>query len=363
MSMDEKLLNKQIKGLLIGTAVGDAIGLPREGLSANRAKKLFGSKLQHSLIVTPWGRIGLCSDDTEHAVMVGQCLLELNENRDNFLKLLARHMRCWFLTLPFGIGMATLKACFKLCLGINPHKTGVKSAGNGAVMRAPIIGWFFADNMQMMKKTLQESTYITHSDSRAFEGAWTIAMAARYATNHQPQIAPVDAFFSELLPTLKGEELINSLRVAQSKLLENATLSEYLILLNLPKNGITGYVNYTVPATIYAWLRYYGDYEKTISELVIAGGDTDTNAAVAGALAGLVIGCDKTPTCWIKGISDWPMSIKYMNRLSGLLVNKKLYPNKKLKNRPLNLLFLLGRNIIFLAVILMHGVRRLFPPY
>lgn len=184
MDMDEKLLNKQIKGLLIGTAVGDAIGLPREGLSANRAKKLFGSKLQHSLIVTPWGRIGLCSDDTEHAVMVGQCLLELNENRDNFLKLLARHMRCWFLTLPFGIGMATLKACFKLCLGINPNKTGVKSAGNGAVMRAPIIGLFFADNMQMMKKTLQESTYITHSDSRAFEGAWTIAMAARYAANH-----------------------------------------------------------------------------------------------------------------------------------------------------------------------------------
>lgn len=363
MDMDEKLLNKQIKGLLIGTAVGDAIGLPREGLSANRAKKLFGSKLQHSLIVTPLGRIGLCSDDTEHAVMVGQCLLELNENRDNFLKLLARHMRCWFLTLPFGIGMATLKACFKLCLGINPHKTGVKSAGNGAVMRAPIIGWFFADNMQMMKKTLQESTYITHSDSRAFEGAWTISMAARYATNHQPQIAPVDAFFSELLPTLKGEELINSLRVAQSKLLENATLSEYLILLGLPKNGITGYVNYTVPSTIYAWLRYYGDYEKTISELVIAGGDTDTNAAIAGALCGITADFGSMPNQWLLGIKDQPLSLSYLEKLSSALADKKLNMSKKFKPYRLNMILISLRNIIFLLIILTHGIRRLLPPY
>lgn len=361
--MEKKLSTKQITGLLVGTAIGDAIGLPREGLSPKRAYKLFGGKLQHSLIVTPWERIGLCSDDTEHAVIVGQCLLDMNCDADNFIKLLADRLRWWFLTLPTGLGMATLKACTKLCLGINPNKAGISSAGNGAVMRAPIIGWFFANDLAMMKQVLMQSTVITHLDPRAYEGAWVVAMAVRYLVNNQPINAPIDSFFEEVFSTIKGEELIQHLLLAKEKLHEQLELDEYLSLLHLDKQGITGYVNHTVPAVIYAWLRYYGDYQKTITSLVLAGGDTDTNAAIAGALVGVTVGEDAIPKDWVVGVNDWPMTMNYIKKLSMALANKKLNPNKKLSIKPLNKLFLLLRNLIFLLIILAHGLRRLLPPY
>ena len=55
------------EGVLLGTMAGDALGLPREGLSARRTRRLFGgAPLRHRLLL---GR-GLCSDDTEHACMV-----------------------------------------------------------------------------------------------------------------------------------------------------------------------------------------------------------------------------------------------------------------------------------------------------
>ena len=52
-------LEDRITGILIGTAVGDAIGLPYEGISRRRAKRLLSGKLRHRLF---FGR-GMVSDD------------------------------------------------------------------------------------------------------------------------------------------------------------------------------------------------------------------------------------------------------------------------------------------------------------
>lgn len=54
-------------GVMIGTAVGDALGLPMEGLSARRQRKLFAPPLKQRFV----GRYGMISDDTEHTFMVG----------------------------------------------------------------------------------------------------------------------------------------------------------------------------------------------------------------------------------------------------------------------------------------------------
>ncbi len=66
----------RIAGVLLGTAVGDAIELPREGLSRRRAERLFGPPpLTHRFI---FGR-GMGSDDTEHACMTASFRVAYNE--------------------------------------------------------------------------------------------------------------------------------------------------------------------------------------------------------------------------------------------------------------------------------------------
>ncbi|MCO6520231.1 MAG: ADP-ribosylglycohydrolase family protein [Snodgrassella sp.] len=360
--MQETQSAQQITGLLLGTAVGDAIGLAREGLTPKRASRLFDNQIQHSLIVTPWGRAGLCSDDTEHAVMVAQSLLSGHQNADDFSRQLASRLRRWFLTLPAGLGMATLKACSKLCLGISPAKSGIRSAGNGAAMRAPVIGWFFADNPVTMREIVRAATIITHTDPRAEEGAWVIAMAARQAREQQSQ-APIDSFFADIMPSLNGQQLTCQLQLAQQKLQQQAELSDYLLALQLEKKGVTGYINNTVPAVIYAWLRYYGNYEQTISALIHAGGDTDTTAAIAGALAGIQSGEAGIPAHWLAGVKEWPMSIDYLRKLSSALATSKHHPEQTIILRQPSLLPLLGRNLLFFCIIMLHGFRRLLPPY
>lgn len=56
--------------VLLGTAVGDSIGLPTEGLSPKAIAHRWKGQWRQRLL---FGR-GMVSDDTEHTVFVGQCL-------------------------------------------------------------------------------------------------------------------------------------------------------------------------------------------------------------------------------------------------------------------------------------------------
>jgi len=131
---------RALSGVLIGTAVGDALGLPFEGLSAQRQEKLRRRPLQHQLVAG----FGMVSDDTEHTWMIAQSLLKSHGNVNGFQRSFASALRWWLLRLPAGVGFATLRAILKLWAGISPHKSGVFSAGNGPAMRSAILGVYFS---------------------------------------------------------------------------------------------------------------------------------------------------------------------------------------------------------------------------
>ena len=126
----------RIKSCLIGTAVGDALGLPYENLSAERGQRLIGCPDRYRFFLGH----GMVSDDTEHACIVAQCLIASVGDDAVFERELAQRLRRWFLLLPAGIGGATFRSCLKLCLGFSPQRSGVFSAGNGPAMRAAILG-------------------------------------------------------------------------------------------------------------------------------------------------------------------------------------------------------------------------------
>ena len=100
-------MNKDaIIGCLLGTAVGDAIGLPREGLSSRRAARLYGDPISHRFIL---GR-GMVSDDTDLTLFVAQSLTESPDDPVLFQRRLARRFRWWLMGMPAGVGFATLKS-------------------------------------------------------------------------------------------------------------------------------------------------------------------------------------------------------------------------------------------------------------
>jgi ADP-ribosyl-[dinitrogen reductase] hydrolase len=273
-----ELTRKQFAGLLLGTAVGDALGLPAEGLSPNRIQKLWKGEWRMRLLFDR----GMVSDDTEHTFLVAQALLTSPTDPLAFRNGLAARLRWWFLSLPAGVGMATARACLKLWLGVSPERSGVFSAGNGPAMRSAIIGAFFSNDPQKRRAFVIASTRLTHTDPRAETAALAISEAAAWNVGRQGALC---GFHQRLQACGNGLEWSQICQRLGEAVKAKETVRDFSRSLGLER-GVTGYAFHTVPVAIYAWLRHRDDFQKAMTETLPCGGDTDTVGAIVGALIG-----------------------------------------------------------------------------
>ena len=349
---------KTITGCLLGTAVGDAIGLSYEGLSPQRLIKLYPTLNQYHFIL---GK-GMVSDDTEHTCLVAQSLIMSQGEVETFTSHFAWKLKFWLLGLPAGIGFGTLRAILKLWLGFSPAKSGVFSAGNGAAMRSPILGVCYGHDEQKLIAIVKAATLITHTDPKATFGAIAVALAAYLSSLNQP-ITP-QQYLAKLKDLLKAEpaaELISLIEKAVASVLAGQATTTFAQSLGLEK-GISGYVYHTVPVVIHVWLKNPDDYQTAIGEILSCGGDTDTTAAIVGGIIGARVGEQGIPKLWLDNLWEFPRNIKWMKKL-GQRLNQTLIQKRKQSSLPVSIISVLLRNAIFMLIVLGHGFRRLLPPY
>jgi ADP-ribosyl-[dinitrogen reductase] hydrolase len=303
------------------------------------------------------------SDDTEHALFVAQSLLEEPEDPGRFQRRLARRLRWWFACLPAGIGRATARSCLKLWIGFPPTRSGVFSAGNGPAMRSATIGAYFHDRLEMIERFTRASTELTHTDPKALVGALAIARLAAWAVRRESQQAPDAAAIVSLLSELAPDDADwqRAIERFSAALNRRLTVPQYAASLDLTR-GVTGYMFHTVPVAAYAWIRHHGDFRATLEAVLDCGGDTDTVGAIAAALAGATVGEQGIPPEWLRGIVDWPRSIKLLRAVANRLGNQ-LQSGSPQGKVSYFWPAVLPRNLIFLGVVLLHGLRRLAPPY
>lgn len=347
---DSVALQRAFEGCLMGCAVGDSIALPYEGLSRRRVAKLLKVPVSHRLI---FGN-GMVSDDTDHTVFVAQSLMAGRQDVGRFRSALAWRLRLWFATLPAGIGFATLRSIVLLWLGVPPTKSGVRSAGNGPSMRSAIIGCFWHHDAEARRRYVEASTYVTHRDKVALAGASAVAEIAARLAGRQWVAKPA---LDELETCLRG---VSAEPDWQSTVTTIRTVCEGSDPLDAASahfgpTGVSGYTLHSVPFAIVAWYVCFRDFRATVEAAIRAGGDTDTIAAIAGALSGISVGSEGIPQRWIERLSDWPHGTSYLRKLAAQLALKQ--------GRAAFRIGLFPRSPMFIGVILSHGVRRLFPPY
>jgi ADP-ribosyl-[dinitrogen reductase] hydrolase len=131
------------------------------------------------------------------------------------------------------------------------------------------------------------------------------------------------------------------------------------------EKGVTGYINHTVPVALFCWLRWPGDFRCALEEVILLGGDADTTGAIVGALAGATVGRLGIPSDWLSGIVEWPRSVHWIGKLAERLVQTIQAPATVPRQKPISLAWpaVLFRNLFFLLIVLVHGFRRLVPPY
>lgn len=343
-----------IAGCLIGTAVGDALGLPYEGLSAQRAERLLGPPDRYRFL---FGR-GMVSDDTEHSVMVAQALAVSRADVRTFARALAWRMRIWLLGLPAGVGFATLRACLKLWMGFPPSKSGVHSAGNGPAMRSAILG-VAVDDLELMGQLVEASARLTHTDPAASHGALVVALGARLAATRER----VDVHeFLAVAETLVGAgTMLDLLEAVARSIAAGEDTRRFAESMGLGR-GVSGYVNHTVPACIHAWLSNQDSFEQALRTIIECGGDADSTAAIVGGIMGAKCGPDGIPPAWRDGLFEWPFNHVWLARLADGLASR-LAGNHTDLSFGYPVLRRLPRNVFFLIVVLFHGLRRLLPPY
>lgn len=335
-----------ILGSLLGTAVGDALGLPYEGMSRERVRA-FGEIRQRFL----FGR-GMFSDDTEHTLMLAAAMHAHRENLTAFQRCFAWKLRWWLLGLPAGVGLSTAKAILRLWLCFPPTKSGVRSAGNGAAMRSAIVGAFWTDDDAKRREFALAACRITHTDPRAEESAILVAEAASMAAKG----LSTEEVLSTLEMFVTSDEMKTRFAALKASLEAGTSVLDYAAQIGCG-HGVSGFAPNTVAVALYAWLRHRGLFEAAVHSVIECGGDTDTVAAITGGICGAEVGGKGIPAAWISAICDWPRSVAHVREVAAGMSDH---------STPMPRVFwfsVLLRNVVFLAVVLLHGFRRLLPPY
>jgi ADP-ribosyl-[dinitrogen reductase] hydrolase len=320
----------RLTGVLLGTAVGDALGLVCEGMSAKRIARRFGRLDRFHLL----GRTGYVSDDTEQSALVAQSLARHPADSARCAGAFRRSLLGWFWRLPWGIGMATIRSSFKIMLGLK--RSGVRSAGNGSAMRAAVLGVFFQDSPDKRREFGAAIAETTHTDLRAVEGALFVAELAAAGPEEARKI---------VTEPLLGAALDQAAELAR----RSAATSEASGTLKT-----TGYVVHTVPFALFCYLRYGDTPLLALQECIAAGGDTDSIAAILGAWLGARHGEPGLPAHLIALLNDGPFGPTHLRALAASLAGGAPPPRY-------SWLRAMFRNLALYPVVIFHGFRRIFP--
>jgi ADP-ribosylglycohydrolase len=337
-----------IGGTLLGTAVGDALGLPMEGMRARPIARRFGRVERYHLL----GRTGFVSDDTEQTALVAQSLVRARREGSVDVEACERAFRRallgWFLRLPFGIGLGTLRACLKIAVGARP--SGVFTAGNGAAMRAAIVGAALPDDAERRRALGRALAETTHRDPRAVEGALVVAEVAALAAQ-APHDHDREALVEAALVVVEDASLRAAIDRARALAREGSdpvAAGEEL--------GTSGFVLHTVPLALFCFVRDGGDPVASARAAILAGGDTDSNAAVAGALAGALGGAGAVDAGLVDALAPGPFGKRHLLALAAALNDEGVSAAPRYSAT-----VALLRNLALYPVVLAHGFRRLLP--
>ena len=330
--------NDRVRGCLLGLAVGDALGAPLEGLSAQQIRAHYGQVDDFVDGSRAWKKKpyrwlmpGLYTDDTQQALALCDVLLECG--RIDIGKLAAiylnlAHPKGSYVGAHRGVGRSFRQVLADLERGVSPCETGQRSAGIGAAMRiAPVALYYAFDDREPTLDAVMAASLMTHRDIRSLSGALAVTHTLRHLLNggnrepsllfriagdvrhdeemivkRYPEVASVDQFKGSLAHVIANVEKLLDLprERALAALVEEANRHGAEPVCKRPTMG---FPPACIPTCLYL-LMTTDAFEEAIIEVVNMGGDADSAGAILGAFAGAYYGADAIPERWLNGLQN-----------------------------------------------------------
>lgn len=304
----------RLAGCVIGLCLGDALGASVEGAPPEIARRYVAEVLRRGRIPERGPRsfpFGQYTDDSQLA----RELLRSFAERGAFdpADYAARIAGVVDSERLVGGGPGTTAAGRRLRQGISWEAAGTPApyAGNGSAMRAGPLGLLFGGDPEPTIAAVRAQSRITHQDPRCAAGAVAIAGAvslAAWSETIEPGgflrrliewTAPIDATVSDAIG-----DLAVSVTLPPGDAAERVARYDPLSGGLHRSRGISHFVTTSVCWSLYAFLRNPDDYWETICHAIEVGGDTDTMAAMAGAVAGARVGLARLPSELTASLND-----------------------------------------------------------
>lgn len=302
--MNKNNLIDRIKGCIFGQAIGDALGLGTEFMSEREVLVNYSEGLiSYDQIVQDahrrrWEK-GAWTDDTDMMLCIADAIVA-DGGKVDYMHI-AQRFKAWSENEPVGIGRNTFKVLSLKDYLDDPMiaaqliwlSTRGQSAANGALMRTSILG-IIGDPI----KDAENVCKLTHADPRCV-GSCVICSSAIHQLIFEDRCTPDieaickmgDAYSKEIRSYL-GYELLSA---------SDPSYRYDLSRLNLASQDDMGYTLKTLSVAIWA-LFHAQSFEDGLLSIVNAGGDADTNAAVACSILGAKFGYDSIPFKYVKGL-------------------------------------------------------------
>ena len=261
------------QGCLLGQLVGDSLGSLVEFSSAKEIARSFPEGVRDLADGGTWNTIaGQPTDDSELALALARSIVAGGRQYDGAAALAA--YRAWMESAPFDIGATTRRGL----LG-QPDRA---SQANGSLMRVSPIGIWAAGDPARAANAAREDSALTHPHPACVEScaAYVAAIATAVGGGSRDQM--LDAALAEA----KDRTVVDAIRAGVNGEVPADFMSQQGWVLIALQN---------------AFFRLFAGrgVEEAIVSTVGSGGDTDTNGAIAGALAGAKHGREAFPSRWV----------------------------------------------------------------
>lgn len=318
------LSRSQIRGMFIGIAAGDALGMPNENLTAEQSRAKNGRVTRY---IRPDGHkwfngreAGTWTDDTQLTLLVADSLVA---NKGFSVPDLAlRHVKYWKVEGDLGFGPTTREAIKKLDAGIHHSQSGISNnpkhgLGNAMPMKVAPLGAFRVSSVlnqllypdEHVNYRLRDFTIMTHYTNMAIQSAFAHVAAIRFCLEWNVKKGHLtDEFITTIIQACES-----ALKIEERFKQKNLPLERFKTFRQIPFQvaiaddfiekfgGGTSYVYNSLPFSYAFFLRDPFDIE-TLYDVVNAGGDTDTNGSIVGGMLGALNGEAIFPRHLIDGL-------------------------------------------------------------
>ena len=264
------------QGCLLGQLAGDALGSLVEFQSPEQIRRAYPDGLRELADGGTWDTIaGQPTDDSEMALMLAHALVDKGRYDREAARLAYVG---WLESDPFDCG-------YTVASGLQGHHNP-DSQANGALMRVSPLGIFGAKYaLNPVADWARQDAAITHVHRVCQEANALFAMAIAHAVRSG---CSRKALYQRIL-TWAGEIQLDASLYAAVAGAEEAPPADYI--------SQAGWALIALQNALWQLLNS-DNLEEAVIDTVMRGGDTDTNAAIAGALLGAVQGRRAIPEQW-----------------------------------------------------------------